>query len=74
MEIKLELVVLAIVVLIVGVSWTTRPTPYESYNNAMDRCLSIVDVKQKETCMVAINSGYTRMLDGQNNNKNKDNK
>jgi len=69
-----DLIVLAVFLGLTGILWATRPTPYESYNNAMDRCLSIVDVKQKETCMVAINSGYTRMLDGQNNNKNKDNK
>lgn len=74
MEVKAELIILALVVLVVGVSWTTRPTPYQSYNNAMNRCLIIDDVKQKETCMVAVNSGYTRMLNGQNNNKNKDNK
>lgn len=71
---RIDLIVLAGLLGLTGILWATRPTPYETYNNAIERCLMINDVTQRETCMVAVNSGYTRMINGQDNNKNKDNK
>lgn len=71
---RIDLIVLAVLLGLTGILWATRPTPYETYNNAIARCLVINDVTQRETCMVAVNSGYTRMINGQDNNKNKDNK
>ena len=59
---RIDLIILAVLVGLTGLTWATRPTPYESYNDAITKCLVIQDEKQKETCMVAVNSAYTRML------------
>ena len=74
-----NLTVLIVVIGVIGILIAGRPTPYESYNSEINRCLVIEDVKQQETCLVAVNSGYVRMLNGQDTNrenisKNKDNK
>ena len=36
-----------------------KPTPYESYNQAIRQCNGAVEY---EKCVVAVNSAYTRML------------
>lgn len=69
-----NLTVLIVVIGVVGCLWAGRPTPYESYNSEINRCLVIEDVKQQETCLVAVNSGYVRMLNGQDTNRENTNK
>lgn len=42
------------------------PTPYESYNLAISRCEY---AKDYQSCVVAVNSAYTRMLKEKVNEK-----
>ena len=45
--------------------FATRPTPYESYNNAIEQCMVLKDKQAYETCLVSVNSGYTRMINNE---------
>lgn len=62
---KLELgIPFGIAAFLVGISllvFATRPTVYESYNNAIEQCMTLTDKSQYEACIVAVNSGYARM-------------